>query len=142
MLLKQGWGSGWYVPEFNMDNKELLPVVPRDVLVKQGISAVAYLAGGAFLLVMTIGARFRLLGLLLSFAALIIGVAAILSRDREDKKPGMVIAAAGVLGLLARFGIPILRPFAAFALGIGGLGLFAAGIWKGIRFLRGLKSRQ
>ena len=50
--------------------------------------------------------------------------------------------AAGILGLLVRFWPAFMKPFAAFALGLGALGLLAMGIWKGVRFLIGLKSRQ
>ena len=127
-----------------MDDKELQTIVPREVLVKQGTSAVAYLAGGVFLMVMAFGTRFPVLGIILSVLAAVIGTGALLSRDSDDKKPGIVLTAAGALGLIMRFGGPLIfiRPFAGFALGLGALGLFAAGIWKGIKFLVGLKSRQ
>ena len=125
-----------------MDDEKLRVIVPRDVLVKQGISAITYLAGGVLLLVMTIGSRFRFMGIVLSLVALVIGVGALLSRDREDKKPGLVIAIAGILGMAMRFRVPLLQTIAGIVLGIGAFGLFAAGIWKGIRFLIGLKSRQ
>jgi len=131
-----------------MDNDDLPPdvpmepIIPRDVLAKQGTNAILYLAGGALLLVMTMGARFKFLGIALSLAALIIGVGAVVSRDRDDKKPGIVILASGLLGMVFQFGIPILKPFAGFFLGLGALGLFATGIWKGIQFLRGLRSRR
>ena len=117
-------------------------LVPRDELTKQGTNAVLYLAGGAFLMVMTMGARLRFLGVVFSLAALVLGIGALVSKDREDKKPGIVLIAAGALGMVFRFGIPILKPFAGFFLGLGALFLFAAGIWKGIQFLRGLKSRS
>ena len=125
-----------------MDNGNLTPIVPRDVLVKQGTSAIAYCASGIFLLILTFGSRFPLLQIILSVAALVIGIGALFSKDREDKKPGLIIVIAGALGLVMRFGIPILKPFAAFVLGLSGLALLAAGIWKGIKFLIGLKSRQ
>ena len=125
-----------------MDDENLQRIVPREVLVKQGIAAVVSLAGGVFLILMTVGARFGLLGIAVSVAALIIGIGALFSRDREDKKPGFIITAAGVLGLILRFGLPILKPFAATLLTIGALSLFASGIWKGIKFLIGLNSRR
>jgi len=118
------------------------PIVPRDVLVKQGTSAIAYIAGGVFLMILAFGSRFPVLGIILSLVAAAVGIGALLSRDREDKKPGFILTTAGVLGLVIRFGIPLLKPFAGFILGLGALGLFAAGIWKGIKFLLGLKSRQ
>jgi len=125
-----------------MDENDLQSVVPRHVLVKQGISALAYLAGGVFLMVMVVGARFGILGIVLPAAALVFGLGALLSKDREDKKPGLVIAIGGIMGLVMRFGIPILQPFAATFMTIGALSLFAAGIWKGIKFLLGLNSRR
>ena len=124
-----------------MDERNVTPV-PRDLLVKQGISAVIYLAGGAFLMLMTVGARLRLFGIVLSLAALVVGIGAILSKDREDKKPGLVITAAGILGMIMRFSVPILQPIAGTILGIGAFMFLGAGIWKGINFLRGLKSRH
>jgi hypothetical protein len=124
-----------------MEDKELQPV-PRDILVKLGVTAISYLAGGAFLTIMTIGARFRILAIAFSVAALVIGASALLSRDREDKKPGSLIVAVGALGLLVQFGLPFMRPIAATVLGFAGLGLLAAGIFKGIQFLLGLKRME
>ena len=125
-----------------MDEKELIPITPREVLVKLGTSAVAHLAGGVLLFVMTMGVRFRIPGIILSVVALVLGSSAILSKDKDDKKPGTLITIAGVLGMTVQFGPPMLRPFAVFALGLGAIGLIASGIWKGISFLRGLKSRS
>jgi hypothetical protein len=124
------------------DERELIQITPREVLVKLGTSAVANLAGGVLLFIMTAGARFRIPGIILSLGVLVLGVGAVLSKDREDKKPGMLITAAGVLGMAIQFGPSMLKPFAVFALGLGAIGLIASGIWKGIKFLRGLKSRQ
>jgi len=124
-----------------MDDKELQPIVPRDVLVKQGMSAVGYLASGLLLILITIGSRFGLLGIILSAAVLVFGIGALVSKDREDKKPGLLLTAAGAMGLIVRFGIPILKPIAGTLLGIGAVALFAMGIWKGIKFHLGLKSR-
>ena len=125
-----------------MDEKDLIPITPREVLVKLGTSAVAHLGGGVLLFVMTMGVRFRIPGIILSIGVLVLGISALLSKDREDKKPGTLITIAGVLGMAVQFGPPMLRPFAVFALGLGAIGLFASGIWKGINFLRGLKSRS
>jgi len=125
-----------------MDENDLVPITPRDVLVKLGTSAIAHLAGGALFFVMAMGVRFRIPGIILSIGALVLGGGALLSKDREDKKPGLIITAAGVLGMVIQFGIPILRPLAVFALGLGAIGLIASGIWKGIQYLRGLKTRQ
>ena len=125
-----------------MDDNELNPVIPREVLVKQGISAIVNLAGGVFLMIMTIGSRLGFFGLLLSIVALVIGIVSLVSRDRDDRKPGLVFVVAGVMGMVMRFRVPILQPIAGTVLALGAIALFAAGIWKGIRFLLGLKSRR
>jgi len=127
----------------NMSDNNLHPIVPRDALVKQGVSAVATLAGGVFVLIMAVGSQHGLFGIVLSAAALIIGVGALASKDAEAKKPGMVIAAAGVLALAVRF-IPIapIQAAAGTLLTIGAFGLLAAAVWKGIKFFKGLKTRQ
>ena len=124
-----------------MNERNVTPI-PREVLVRQGLSALACFAGGAFLLVMTVGARFRILGIVLSALALVLGIGALLSRDRGEKRPGIILVAAGILGMAFRFRIPVLQSIAGTLLGIGALGLFVAGILKGIVFLMGLKSRQ
>jgi hypothetical protein len=125
-----------------MDENDLVPITPREVLVKLGTTAVAHLAGGALFFVMAMGVRFRIPGIILSVGALVLGGVALLSKDREDKKPGLIITGAGVLGMLVQFGPPMIRPFAIFALGLGAIGLIVSGIWKGIKYLRGLKTRQ
>jgi hypothetical protein len=112
-------------------------------LAKQGVSAVGCLAGGLFLFVMNvIGSRLPVVGIILGVAAAVIGIGALLSRDPDDKKPGVVIAAAGVLVILSRVGIPFIRPLAGTLLGIGAFGLFAMGIWNAVKFFRGLKNRS
>jgi hypothetical protein len=117
--------------------------VPTGELAKQGVAAVAGIAGGVLLLVMQIlGGRFRILGIALGLLVGGAGVSGILSKDREDKKPGMILAAAGILELVSQFGIPLVKPLAGTLLGVTALGLLAMGIWKGIRFLKGLKSRR
>ena len=122
-----------------MDDKDSIPAISTAALAKLGTSAVLYLVGGAFLLVLTLGTRVRILGIILSLGALLLGANALFSKDREDKKPGIVAGIAGILGLFVQFGIPLLKPFAVFFLGLGGMGLIAAGICNGIMFLRGLK---
>ena len=125
-----------------MDDEDIQRIVPREVLVKQGIAAVAHLAGGVFLIIMTMGAGRGFFGIVLSLAALVLGIGALLSKDREEKKPGVILAVAGILGMIMRFRIPLLQPIAGTLLGLGAIGLFAIGIWKGIKFLLGLKSRR
>jgi hypothetical protein len=126
-----------------MNDIEKPDYISTGLLAKQGVSAVGYIAGGALaLLMLVLGARFRILGLVLGVLVGGVGVRGLLSKDREDKRPGMMLAAAGALELVSLFGISFTRPLAGFVLGAGALGLIAMGIWKGIKFLKGLKSRQ
>ena len=121
-----------------MERKELQPV-SRETLQKLGLSAVFNIAAGVFLTIMTVLGSLKFVGIALSVVAFVIGVSAIFSKDRDDKKPGLFITAAGVLGLIVHFGLPIMKPIAATILGVSGIALIATGIWKGIRFLFGLK---
>jgi hypothetical protein len=125
-----------------MNDVEKQEYTPTNVLAKQGVSAIGYIAGGALLLVMSfLGGRFRVLGIVMGLAVGGFGVSGLLSKDPEDKKPGMILTAAGALELIFQFGIPVLKPIAGTLLGITALGLLAMGIVKGIKFLKGLKSR-
>jgi hypothetical protein len=125
--------------------RDIEPVKPygsTTSLAKQGVAAVGMIAGGLFLFVVEALARFRVLGLAIGALAGIVGIFALLSKDPDDKKPGAVLTAAGLLVILSKTGIPILRSLAPTLLNIGAVGLLAMGIWKGIQFIRGLKSRS
>jgi hypothetical protein len=111
-------------------------------LSRQGVSAAGFIAGGLFLFVMQALARFRILGLLLGVLVCVAGVLSLLSKDPGDRKPGALITAAGVLVILSKAGIPLIKAAAGTLLSIGALGLLAAGIWNGIKFFRGLKKRS
>jgi hypothetical protein len=116
---------------------------PTNVLAKQGVAAVGFLAGGVLTLLMQVlGARFRIVGIVLGVLVGGAGVSGLLSKNQEDKKPGTVLALAGALELVSIFGISFTRPLAGFLLSAGALGLLAMGIIKGIKFLKGLKTRS
>ncbi|MDR1948501.1 MAG: hypothetical protein LBQ38_03845 [Spirochaetaceae bacterium] len=112
--------------------------VPTNVLAKRGVAAIGSLIGGAGLLIL--GALPPIAGIVAGAVVGIIGIGALFSGDAEDRKPGIVVTLAGALSILSKIGI--VRPFAATLLGIGAFGLLALGIWNGIRFLKGLKSRS
>ena len=125
-----------------MGDDNLKNITPRDELARRGLSSVGYLTSGVFLLAIALGsAKGGLVGMILSVIAITLGSGALLSKDRDDKKPGFFLIGAGLLGMIFRFVAPA-RPFAGFLLGLGVVGFFAAGVWKGIKFLLGLKSRQ
>ena len=118
------------------------PYPTTATLTKQGITAIAYTAGGVFLFVLQALARFRFLGLAVGAVACVVGIVSLLSKDPADRKPGAVITVAGVLVVLSKTGIPLLKAAAGTLLGIGAFGLLALGIWNGIKFFTGLKKRS
>jgi hypothetical protein len=117
-------------------------LVPARTLEKQGVAAVTNLAAGIFLLILgPLGSRFPILGIVLGALAGIFGIAALLSRDREDRKAGAILTAGGILAIFSRAGAVFFRPLAGTLLSIGAFGLIARGLWNGVKFIRGLKSR-
>ncbi|MDR3249076.1 MAG: hypothetical protein LBT39_09865 [Treponema sp.] len=125
-----------------MNDLEKQPV-PVRTLEKQGLAAVGNLAGGILLFALGIvGARFHIVGIILGVITGIFGCVTLFSKDPSDRKPGAILAAGGFLAILSRAGMPSIRPFAGTLLSIGAFGLIALGIWNGVKFLRGLKSRS
>jgi hypothetical protein len=116
--------------------------VPAKVLERQGVAAIANVVGGLFLVVLNIlGGRFPVIGIILGVFTAIIGVTALASKDSGDRKPGAILTAAGILVILSRVGAHFFRPIAGTLLSIGAVGLVALGIWNGIQFIKGLRSR-
>jgi hypothetical protein len=111
---------------------------PTKILARRGVKAVGYIAGGICFFVL--GALPPIAGIIAGAVAGVVGVGALLSKDPDDRKPGLVVTAAGALAILSKVGI--VRPFAATLLGIGALGLLGLGIWNGIKFILGLRSRR
>ncbi|MDR0569078.1 MAG: hypothetical protein LBG87_07735 [Spirochaetaceae bacterium] len=105
-------------------------------LAKQGVSAVAGIAGGAALLAM--GALPSFVGVGVGLIAGIAGICSFFSKDPDDRKAGAVLAVGGALAVASKV---LHLGFAGVCLGLGGLGLLAMGVWRGIKFLKGLKSR-
>jgi len=124
-----------------MNDLEKRGYTPASELAKTGTAAVGYLAGGGLLLLTEILGRVRPLGIGLGIAAAVLGLSALRSRDPADRKPGILLTAAGALELVYQFGIPALKPVAGSLLALGALGFLAVGIVKGIRFLKGLRAR-
>ncbi|MDR2136113.1 MAG: hypothetical protein LBO76_05810 [Treponema sp.] len=125
-----------------MNELEKRPV-PARTLEKQGFAAVANLAGGFFLLALGfVGARFPVAGIALGALSAVFGFTAFFSKDSADRKPGAILAAGGVLAVLSRTGLSMFRPLAGTLLSVGAFALIALGIWNGIKFIKGLKSRR
>jgi hypothetical protein len=116
---------------------------PEKILEKQGVTAVFSLSAGVFLFVMNVlGTRFPVAGIVLGAITVVAGIFALRSKDPEDKKPGVFLTLAGVLELIQRAGIAPVRPLAGTLLSIGAVGCIAFGIWNGVKFLKGLKTRS
>ncbi|MDR2375341.1 MAG: hypothetical protein LBD96_02765 [Treponema sp.] len=116
--------------------------VPARTLEKQGFAAIANLVGGFFLLALgLVGGRFPIVGIILGALSAVFGFAAFFSKDSTDRKPGAILAAGGILAVLSRTGASFFRPLAGTLLTIGAFGLIALGVWNGIKFIKGLKSR-
>lgn len=124
------------------DNEEAKPVISSEALIREGKTALLYILGGIFLFAMYIGARFKFVGIVLALIAVIYGIVKLQSRDRLNVRPGLACITAGVLGMLVVAGVPPFRIIAGTILGMGAVGLFAAGIIKGITFLVNLKKMQ
>jgi hypothetical protein len=119
------------------DIEERKEYTPTNVLARQGVTAIGSLIGGVGLLIA--GALPPVVGIIAGAVVGAVGIGAVMSRDPDDRKPGMIAAAAGGLTILSKIGI--VRPLAGTLLSIGAIGLLAVGIWNGIKFLKGLKNR-
>jgi hypothetical protein len=110
---------------------------PTKVLAKQGVTAIGALIGGVGLLIAS--ALPPAVGIIVGGVVGLVGIVAALSKDSDDRKIGFLAAVAGGLTIFSKVGI--LKPLAGTLLAIGAIGLLAMGIWNGVKFLKGLKSR-
>ena len=116
-----------------MHDREIDIYPSTQKLAKRGITAVGAVAGGIALL--AIGALPAVVSVIVGGVAVAVGVASFFSKDPDDKKIGTMVAAGGVLTIVSK----LLVPAAGI---IGGIGLLAVGVWNGIKFFKGLKSRK
>ncbi|MFP3043865.1 hypothetical protein LQZ19_18790 [Treponema primitia] len=113
---------------------------PTNVLAKQGVSAVGGIVGGVVLMVIRVLPSF--LGIIAGLVVGVVGLGGVLSNDPDDRKPGLLAAAAGGLAILSRAPIKPISALSGTLLGISALGLLVIGIWNGIKFIKGLKGRS
>jgi hypothetical protein len=111
---------------------------PTNVLAKQGMTAIGGIVGGAVLLIMM--ALPPVVGIIAGVVVGVIGVGGILSRDSDDRKLGILAAVAGGLSIFSRIGI--IKPLAGTLLAISAIGMLVLGVWNGVKFIKGLKSRS
>jgi hypothetical protein len=117
---------------------DIEPYVSSSALSKQGITAIGGIVCGAALLIL--GGLGTIAGIVAGAAVGIFGLSTLASKDPTDRKPGAIIAGAGALTIVSK--IPLLGALAKPILGVGALALLGIGIWNGIKFLKGLKSRS
>jgi hypothetical protein len=113
---------------------------PANVLTKQGVAAIGGIVGGAVLMIMRVLPSF--MGLIAGVIVGMIGIGGVLSKDPDDRKPGMLAAVAGGLAVLSRVPIKPLAALSGTLLGISALGLLVLGVWNGIKFIKGIKNRS
>ncbi|GHV83981.1 hypothetical protein AGMMS50212_13210 [Spirochaetia bacterium] len=110
-------------------------------LSNKGVNAVFGIAGGIALMVLgVVLSKLSFLGPIVGAIVTIIGISGILSKSKSDKKGGAITCAVGIIILLLR--VPAVSVIAGTVLRVGALASFGLGIWNGIKFLIGLKSRQ
>ncbi|GHV74409.1 hypothetical protein AGMMS49940_17110 [Spirochaetia bacterium] len=113
---------------------------PTNVLAKQGVTAIGGIVGGVVLMI--IRALPSFIGLIAGVIVGVVGIGGAMSKERDDRKLGLLTAVAGGLAVLSRIPIKPLAALSGTLLGISALGLLAVGVWNGIKFIRGLKGRS
>jgi hypothetical protein len=113
-------------------------------LSKRGVNAILGIGGGVALLVLSfvLGKLMPLVGLVLGGIVAALGISAVFSKHKEDRKGGLLTTAVGILLMLFFRKVPMVTAFAGTILSIGAIASFGLGIWNGIRFLFGMKSRR
>ncbi len=110
-------------------------LVPKKDLVKSGSKGIGGIVGGA--VVLALNALNPIASLIVG---VIVGVTGLgMSRSKEEKGTGMLIAGAGALTAITA--IPAIGGVAAWLLGVSGVGLLLMGGWNLIKFIRGYRQR-
>ena len=110
-------------------------LVPREKLVKQGMTGVGAIGGGATILILKAISAIPLVGVIAGGAVALAGLA--IGSKKEDRKAGMVAVTAGVLT-----GLSALFPSVSWLMLIAGLGLIGGGALKLFKFWQNLRRRM
>jgi len=103
-------------------------------LPNKGRVIIQFIVGGIALFILTyVGMRIRPVGLAVGSFAFISGLTMLVRRKQVFYKPGLIVAAAGFLLLLANPRFGIVAGFAAYFSIIGAIGLIVFGISKAIK---------
>lgn len=114
-------------------------IVPRDQLTKQAMKGVGGVAGGIALLVVRAIAAGPIGGFIIGGLVAVVGL--IMTKDKVDRKAGLVALAAGAVTVLA-FALPGIRGLALTLLLLSGIGLIGAGAWSLVKFFKNLKRQS
>lgn len=110
-------------------------LVPRKDLVNQGSKGIGGIVGGTIVLILN-----ALNPIASLIVGAIVGVTGLgMSRSKEGKGTGLLIAAAGALTAISA--IPAIGGVAGWLLGVSGVGLLLMGGWNLIKFIRGYRKR-
>ena len=111
-------------------------LVPRNVLVRQGMKGIGGIVGGGALLLLSglTGVVGWIIGGLLT--ALGLGICT----SKEDRIAGVITAGAGALTLVSQ--IPGIEGIADWLMRAGGIGLVIAGGYSLIKFILNLRKRR
>jgi hypothetical protein len=116
-------------------------LVPRKTLEKQGMKALGGIGGGVGLMVLQAiagGAALSVPGIIVGCAVTLVGLA--ISSSRDDRKAGLLTAAAGAATILAS--LPILGGLAGSLMWLGGAGLLVMGGINLFKFLKGMRKNN
>jgi hypothetical protein len=114
-------------------------IVPRNVVVGQGIRGIAGVGGGIALLILNgISSAGFLPGLIVGVVVVIAGL--VLRSSREDRRAGAVTSGVGAATILAS--IPAIRHALGWLMPTAGIALILAGLWSLIKFWRNLRRRS
>ena len=106
------------------------------------ISAVGFIAAGAYLLVLIFAPEAYFMYGLIIGVVFTAGIGAFLSKDPVDKRIGILIIAAGILIVLSFIPADVLTKISKYLLGGGAGVLIILGIINIVRFIKGLKNRS
>ena len=114
-------------------------IVPRNKLVKQGVKGLGGVGGGITILILS--SLGTISGLV--FGGLLTAVGILISKSKDDRIAGTIVAGAGIITLISLLiKIPAIGSVASWLMGIGGVGLILAGGWSIFKFIKNLRKRS
>ena len=114
-------------------------IVPRGVVVGQGMRGIAGVGGGTALLILNGIAKAGFLpGLIVGGLVVVAGL--VLGSSREDRRAGTVTTVVGAATVLAS--IPAIHRALGWLMPAAGVALILVGLWSLFKFWRNLRKRS